>query len=205
MTTSGDVEFEREVGLAKRRHYLRSLKWDGVFWIDGFAARGFGHPVKAAEALWEFLLGAVRRVMESGYRVDRALVLAGPGDVGKSQLLKLLAGDGYATCSVNDSGVRLCLDRHTPWLLDLPCDRRDLRSDAAKSVIDSVADNVSGKLRPRSFLPVFTTNESLSFDDFATSRRFYVLPVTSSLRLDGPDLRDRLWAEAYARYESESR
>ncbi len=204
MMTSGERQFEREVGAARVRHYLRSLKWDGVFWIDGLSAQpAFGHPAKASEALWQFFTDAVRRAFEPGCTIDRTLVLAGPNGVGKSRLLQTLAGGSYWACTATRSDVMVSADslRGEPWILEVVVEgRRALTSHVVKSLICTTADDTVGQVVDRSFLPVISTNDSLWFEDFAKSRRLYVLPVTQPVQIDA-GLRDRLWAEAYARYE----
>ena len=77
------------------RDYLDGLRWDGVPRVDRWLIdycgaedtplnRAFGRKV---------LMAAVRRVRRPGCKFDYVLVLEGPQGIGKSTMLRILAGD----------------------------------------------------------------------------------------------------------------
>jgi predicted P-loop ATPase len=77
------------------RDYLDGLHWDGVPRVDRWLIdycgaedtplnRAFGRKV---------LMAAVRRVRRPGCKFDYVLVLEGPQGIGKSTMLRILAGD----------------------------------------------------------------------------------------------------------------
>jgi putative DNA primase/helicase len=77
------------------RDYLDGLVWDGVPRIDRWLVdycRAADAPLVRAFAR-KVLLAAVRRVRQPGCKFDFILVLEGPQGIGKSSLLRILAGD----------------------------------------------------------------------------------------------------------------
>ncbi len=79
------------------RDWLDSLKWDRKARLDDFLIRLAG----AKDCLYtravtkNFFLGAVARVKEPGAKVDTMLILEGDQGIGKSTLLRVLAGEEW--------------------------------------------------------------------------------------------------------------
>jgi predicted P-loop ATPase len=89
------------------RTWLEELKWDGIERIDSWLTYYCGAKdtpyTRAVGRKW--LIGAVKRVMQPGSKVDTMLILEGKQGLGKSQLLKLIGtwgGVSYFTDQVDD-------------------------------------------------------------------------------------------------------
>jgi predicted P-loop ATPase len=152
------------------------------------------------------LIAAVRRVRSPGCKFDFILVLEGPQGIGKSTLLKILAGEE----SFSDNEI-LGLDKREQqeavqgvWIYEL-CELDGLSKSEVTSIklfasktIDSArpAYNRSRVDRPRRGIFIATTNEDTYLRDTTGNRRFWPVKVG---RIDLAGItrdRDQLWAEA---------
>jgi putative DNA primase/helicase len=170
------------------REYLESLKWDGAPTTTSVAEH-FEDPTSARSTLNRFFLDAVRRAFEPGCQVDKTLVIVGPEGSGKSSFLKALGGEWYTAGAAGGA-----------WIVE----REFGASDQIKAYLDAREDTyrpaygTRSVSRPRTFLPVLTSNTE-RFADTLIVRRFYVLRMSHPVEVILA-LRDQLWAEAVANY-----
>ena len=190
------------------RDYLDELQWDGVPRIDRWLidyCRAADTPLVRAFAR-KVLIAAVRRVREPGCKFDFILILEGKQGVGKSSLLRILAGDenfsdneilGYQKREQQEAVQGI-------WIYEL-CELDGLTKAEISSVklfaskqcdMARAAYDRSRSDRKRRCIFVATTNEDTYLRDATGNRRFWPVKVgkidLASVERD----RDQLWAEA---------
>lgn len=202
------------------RNYLGGLVWDGTSRIDKWLVYAIGEkPDTLPPAVYQYLclvgrfwlLGMVNRIMEPGCKFDYCPVLEGPGGVGKSTMVEVLASAAY----FSDAHFDLTRGKdgqeqvQGQWLYELA----ELAS-FGKAEIQLIKAFISSKIDryrpsygrtveayPRQCVLVGTTNENTYLRDRTGNRRFWPVPVRN--RINIPWLkkwRDQLLAEAYALY-----
>jgi hypothetical protein len=176
-------------------------------------------PQSLSPAVYEYLqkvgrywlLGIVNRVMEPGCKFDYCPVLEGPGGLGKSTMVEVLAS--------------------SPWYADTPFEigkgkesqeqvqgvvlyEMGELSQMGKAEITAVKAFITSKVdryrpaygrvieeHPRQCVLVGTTNESTYLRDRTGNRRFWPVPVHKMVNRDWlSKWRDQLFAEAYDLY-----
>jgi hypothetical protein len=192
------------------RDYLDTLAWDGMARLDRWLidyCRAADTPLNRAFSR-KVLVAAVRRVRSPGCKFDFIVVLEGPQGIGKSSLLKILAGEE----NFSDNEI-LGLDKREQqeavqgvWIYEL-CELDGLSKSEvtaiklfASKTIDSArpAFGRSRVDRRRRLIFIATTNEDTYLRDTTGNRRFWPVKV-GKINLDGIARdRDQLWAEAAA-------
>ncbi|MFB8341884.1 VapE domain-containing protein [Brucella cytisi] len=193
------------------REYLDGLTWDGTprlnTWLsvylgaeDDELTRAIGRAV---------LIAGVRRVRRPGCKFDAMLVLEGDQGLGKSAVVKVLAGGDDNFTDALD--FRQSYKEHMEilggkWIVEAP-EMSGLSQAAvqyAKQFISKTHDRgrkAYGKSTeevPRRCILIGTTNDATYLKDPTGNRRFW--PVRAG-KIDLPALRkvrDLLWAEAAA-------
>lgn len=197
------------------REYLSALPvWDGVERLKRLL------PVCCGSVDNEYtqfvgqllLVSAVARVMQPGIKYDHMIILEGPQRIGKSLLVKTLAGKWHQEISLTERddhtvekmlGVWFAEVAETPFF-----NMRDMNS--VKSFITTGQDRVRLPYLPRSepfprqsvFVGTFNPPESGYFRDSTGNTRF--LPVRVSGVIDVERVRqdrNQLFAEAKVLYE----
>lgn len=204
------------------RDYFARLKWGGTTRIDKWLLYVIGEtpeslPAPVVEYLSRvgryWLLGMVNRIMEPGCKFDYCPVLEGPGGLGKSTLVEVLAGSDYFSdahfdLSRGKDGQEQVQGR---WLYELA----EL-ANFGKSEINLIKAFISSKVdryRPsygrtveayaRQCVLVGTTNENTYLRDRTGNRRFWPIPVRKAIRIDWlRKMRDQLFAEAFVLYQA---
>jgi predicted P-loop ATPase len=185
--------------------------------LDGLAERYFGTSENLHQTyLKRFLIGAVARVMKPGCKLDTALFLQGDQGVGKSTFFKVLASAPWFDDSMGDAGDKdERLKMHSVWMvewaeLETLFRKKDISS--VKSFLSTTKDRVrppygrSTKEFDRQCVIVGTTNEDAFLMDPTGSRRFWVIPVRQQINTELlSQERDKIWAAAYALYQSGER
>lgn len=154
-----------------------------------------------------FAVGAVRRVMDPGCKLDSVLVLAGPQGVYKSSVFAVLAGPWF-----NDSPIELGAGKdaymvlHRAWISELgeiDHTTSTVAMERLKGFLASRRDMfrppyaASVGTFPRSCVLVGSTNREGFLTDHSGSRRFWPIKVNGPAELDRLTLwRDQLWAQA---------
>jgi predicted P-loop ATPase len=193
------------------RDYLTGLRWDGQPRLDQLWVRYFGAaagPVHQALGAC-FALGAVRRAMQPGTKVDLMPILYGDQGVFKSTAIKVLAGRDFYTDASPQFGHRSenTLTLTGCWIWEIPelegFDRSE--QNAIKAFVTRTEDHVllpyaRIKTRhPRHSVMLGTTNVEQCLKDPTGSRRHPVVAV-GSIDVQGLEAdRDQLWAEACVR------
>jgi predicted P-loop ATPase len=192
------------------RDYLDGLRWDGVKRLDRWLVVYCGArdtPLNRAIGR-KMLVAAVRRVREPGCKFDYIVVLEGEQGVGKSTLLRFLAGDE----NFSDNEI-LGLNKKEQqeaiqgvWIYEVAELEGLVKSEVtrvklfASKTVDG-ARPAYGRTRvdrPRRCIFVATTNEDTYLRDTTGNRRFWPVAV-NVIDLDAVKRdRDQLWAEAAA-------
>jgi hypothetical protein len=189
------------------RDYLDGLRWDGVKRIDDWLIK----YCRAKDTLLnraigrKVLIAAVRRVKQPGCKFDYVLVLEGAQGVGKSTLIKLLAGeDNYTDAEI--LGLKKQEQQEAVqgiWLYELAELEGMSRSEvtAVKLLLSKTVDSARPAYgrsridRPRRCIFFATTNDETYLRGMTGNRRFWPVEVgVIDLNGIGRD-RDQLWAE----------
>jgi hypothetical protein len=207
------------------RDYLQSCEHDGKPRVDKWLIYVMGEtPESLGPAMTEYLslvgrfwlLGMVNRVMDPGCKFDYCPVLEGPGGLGKSTLVEVLAGSAWFSNTHFEVGRGKEGQEQVQglWLYEIA----ELTT-FGKAEINIIKAFISAKVdryRPsygrvvesyaRQCVLVGTTNESTYLRDRSGNRRFWPIPVRH--RLNNPWIekhRNQLMAEAFARYRQGER
>lgn len=196
------------------REWMLTLTWDGTERIAKLAAEVLGNPEPlATHYLRCTMVGAVRRVMHPGTKVDTLPVLEGPQGIGKSTFWRDLFGEQW----FSDSPIDLeskdgMMNLHRPWCTEL--------SEIDHATSTKAAERIKGFLSssqdvfrppfakavavfPRSCTLVATTNREGFLVDASGSRRFWPIKVATINLGRLAEWREQLWAEAIDLYKAE--
>jgi len=187
--------------------YLRGLTWDGERRLDDLLIRYAGAEdtelTRAMTRCW--MISAVQRVLQPGCQADHVLILEGRQGVGKTSLLRTLAGDGYhaeGRPALDDKAGSEVLQG--PWIYELGemgvLNRHD--SEAVKQWITQRVDRYRAAYarlatdHPRRVIFAGSTNEARYLRDATGGRRWWPVHVGLVDTHAVGDLRDQLWGEA---------
>lgn len=199
--------------------YLRQLpQWDGQdrfpMLVESILAAGETPDFDKYQALYtEYMrctcIGAIRRVLEPGCKMDTVTILFGEQAALKSTFWKKLCADPRW---FNDSKVQIDHTEgmkilHHAWVHELGeiDEMTSLKSaELIKAFVSSPADTFRpsyGKVPqtfPRRCIIVGSTNKEQVLNDPTGSRRFWVIPVGKRCDLDLLSAnRDQIWAQAF--------
>jgi putative DNA primase/helicase len=199
--------------------YLTSLSWDGVSrvetWLEDFCSVQPTSPdhqrlIRAVARKW--LISCVARAMNPGCKVDTMLILEGKQGIGKSSILRELAGERFFCDAHIEFGKKdACQTIQGVWIYELPELDALLRGDSAstKAFLSRPTDKFRAPYArapisvARSLVFCGTVNHSGYLKDPSGSRRFWVVKCGETINVQGiRTSRDQLWAEARALFES---
>lgn len=188
--------------------YLDSLQWDGVRRIDTWVCTYLGAANTALnrEIGKLMLVAAVRRARQPGCKFDEIIVLEGREGTGKSEAIRILAGDD----NFSDQSILSVSDKEQQeamtgvWLYEIAELAGMRRTDVER--IKQFASRREDRARPaygrfridrkRQCVFVGTTNDDVYLMSDNGDRRIWPL-LTSVIDLAGLlAARDQLWAEA---------
>lgn len=190
--------------------YLDGLQWDRVARLATWLHRYMGADDNAytREVGTKMMVAAVRRAYEPGIKFDQIVVLEGPEGIGKSQAIRILAGDDY----FKDKSILTAGDREQQeavrgvWLYEVSELTGIRRVDAQRlkhfiSRQEDVARPAYARFAvelPRRCIFIGTTNDNDYLKSETGNRRFWPV-ATRQIDLEGIKRdRDQLWAEAAA-------
>lgn len=198
------------------RDYIDGLTWDGrprldTLFIDYLGAEDSGYTRAVTR---KSFAAAVARTMEPGCKFDYMTILCGPQGIGKSTLLRTMAGEWFTDSLKSFEGKDASELLQGVWLVEIAELQAFGKSDIAriKQFISTQDDRYRAAYgrRPASHLRrcVFfgTCNPKTFLRDPTGGRRFW--PVYAemqehkkSVTEDMPGERDQIWAEAKVRWQ----
>ncbi len=191
-----------------RRYLLGLPAWDGeerLRRVPEEILQADPHDLNP-QYLVRWAVGAVRRVLQPGCKLDTTLVLSGPQGFLKSTFFAELAGEWFGDSPVDLTNKDGYLVLHQSWITELG-EIDHLTSvqsqEKVKAFLSSRRDifrapyAASAAIYPRSCVIVGTTNRDQFLTDSTGSRRFWPIKVTGTINVTLlRSWRDQLWAEA---------
>jgi predicted P-loop ATPase len=158
-----------------------------------------------------WLLGMIYRVMDPGCKFDYCPVLEGPGGLGKSSMVEVLASTAWYSDTQFEIGKGKESSEQVGgvWAIELGEMSAMGKAEvtAVKAFITSKVDRYRPAYArtieefPRQCVLVGTTNENTYLRDRTGNRRFWPIPVKQPIKTSWlARWRDQLFAEAYALY-----
>jgi predicted P-loop ATPase len=163
------------------------------------------------------LIAAVRRVFEPGCKHDHACVLMGDQGARKSSFWSAIGGPFFSDALRDISSKDDLMVLHRSWIMEwaeLDAIMSKKHAGQVKGFLSQSTDlfrvpyGKATEAFPRRGIIVGSTNRDSGFlVDDTGNRRFWVIPVTSTLQnpIDVPNLlieRDAIWAAAMAAYRA---
>lgn len=199
------------------RNYLNSVEWDGVPRVDRVLIDYMGAEDSKFNraAFRKFLLGAINRVFNPGYKFDYVLILVGlrQGE-GKSTLASLLARQWFSDSFLSFTGKESFEQLQGSWIIEIG-ELAGMRKAEVESIKHFITKRVD-KFRPaygrvveeypRQCVFFGTTNEMEFLKDTTGNRRFWPVrcnmpKATKSIwEAEFVNSVDQLWAEAMHYY-----
>lgn len=195
------------------QRYLRSVDWDGRHRLRHMARDYLGSDSALhAEMVEKFMIGAARRAIEPGAKLDTALMLVGAQGIGKSTFFSILGGAWHADSFVDITNKDSFVQIHSAWIYEL-AELENVVTGKAESRLKAWLTSTHDTFRApyartaerhaRAVVMCGTTNRGQFITDDTGSRRFWIVPVAMPIdRQLLAEHRDQLWAEAYAAAES---
>ena len=197
------------------KQFIEEVQWDGVERVETLLITYLG----AADTEYtrtvtrKTLVAAVARIYNPGCKFDYILSLKGKQGIGKSSILKRLAGEWFSDSLVSMAGKEAFEQLCNVWIMEIG----ELAS-MKRSEIENVKNFLSAqedKYRPayarrvsefpRQCIFVATTNEAYFLRDKTGNRRFWVVecnrPHTKTWDEITDDEVHQIWAEAKHYYD----
>jgi predicted P-loop ATPase len=197
------------------REYLEGLEWDGEerldAWLEDLA--GVDGTMIARAMARRFLVAAVARIFRPGCKVDHALILEGPQNLGKSTLLSILFSPWYSdeidVLGSKDAGMQV----RGVWGIEIAELASVHRTEVER--VKAFMTRREDRFRPpygrrvvawpRQLVFVGSTNREDYLIDETGGRRFWGVRCRS-IDLEGAAaVRDQLWAEAVVAFKTEEK
>lgn len=196
------------------KNYLNSLKWDGKDRItETIEYLNIAPSPINKIALQKWLIGAVARIFQPGCKNDSIVVFQGLQGIRKSSVLEAFMYDPSWFCDEElDFGSKdskqILLGKWFVELSELSAFRKKENNQIKQELTHRIDEFRSPydrkpKKYPRQFIYVGTTNDNEFLTDPTGNRRYWILPITSTINTDRiKELRDQIWAQAYSLYKS---
>ena len=199
------------------RDYLTGLVWDGKKRVEDMFIHWLGAEDcelnREITRLW--MMGAVDRAMRPGCQFDSVLVFQGEQGIGKTSLLRMLAGEYYTNAvdatSMSKQTGELLLGKWIVELGELDSVKKS-SATAFKNFITATSDNfrkayaTDAETYPRRCVFAATTNENSYLRDDTGERRMWLLPCAGQRGMAEIGKKgtlpgfarevDQIWAEA---------
>lgn len=198
------------------RDYLNGLRgtWDGIPRLDTLIIDFFDAEDTVLNRYMSRLtfVGAVKRALEPGCKMDYVLVLKGPQGIGKSTFMQEIAVKAqWFSDSLDDIRGKEAKEQiQGKWIIELGEMAAVSKGDQKrlKQFITSTTDEFRqaygrrNKRYPRQCIFVATTNDDLPLKDDTGGRRWWIIDVNGKwLEKDIPLEVDQIWAEAMYVFE----
>ena len=200
--------------------WLRGLAWDGTPRIDKWLLWTLGETPKTLPAhMVEYfglagrywLLGMVKRVMEPGCKFDYCPVLEGPGGLGKSTMVEVLASSHWYADTPFQIGQGKESQEQVQGVWAYEVGELSAMGKAEVTAVKAFITSKVDRYRPayartieefpRQCVLIGTTNENTYLRDRTGNRRFWPIPVRQPIKTAWlARWREQLFAEAYALY-----
>jgi hypothetical protein len=193
--------------------WLVSLRWDGTKRLEHMAKNVFGieNNEFALRAVMNMMVSAVARAFNPGCQMSSMLVIQSPQDMGKSKLIRILAGDRwYREVTAKPGDKDFVTNMQGGWLLEVAELASLAKYGTDDPVVKDAISRASDFIRPpygrvvqeyrRASIFIATTNEDHWHRDVTGGKRFW--PVTA-VKVDleyALANREQLWAEAVRLY-----
>lgn len=193
--------------------YLQRLKWDGTerlpHWLHDYMGAEETNYVAVVGEKW--LISAVARVVTPGCKADHMLIFEGKQGKMKSTALRILTGAAWFTDELADVGSKdAAMQLAGAWIVEMAeldvlgrADVKRIRAFLTRQV-DKFRPPYGHRVveQPRQCVFAGTANDNQYLRDETGNRRFWPVACEGDVRIDLlAELRDQLWAEAYAKHE----
>ena len=200
------------------RDYLDGLRWDGTPRLDTLLCDYLGAPDDELTRTMtrKHFVAAVARVMSPGCKYDYVLTLIGSEGLGKSALIRTMAGGDawFSDSIVSIEGKEAMEQLRGKWLIEMGelTNYKKSTSEAYKAFLSKQEDSYrpayahKTEVFPRQCVFFATTNERSFLKGDTGNRRFWVVEcgedlAVKSWAVDLPRERDQIWAEAVERWK----
>ncbi|CDF82634.1 virulence-associated E family protein [Pseudomonas knackmussii B13] len=197
------------------QNYLKGLKWDGTprlgSWLrDYMGAQTLSDCPEYPDIMgMRYLVSAVARVMVPGAKADCVLILEGDQGLRKSSSLAVLGGDWFMDTPIPLGDKDAYQSIQGMWIVELAeLDALNkVESTKAKSFFGASVDIFRPSYGrrtirlPRQCVFAGTTNQDEYLRDPTGNRRYWPILCTRVDLAGLREVRDQLWAEAYALYQ----
>ncbi len=198
--------------------YLESFKWDGKERIHNWLSEYMRvKETKYTKAVGELILrAAIRRVYDSGCKMDYMVVLEGEQGIGKSTMIEILGHKWYADLILNVHSPDTVDCMKNKWIIEVSEMEASKRADvqAMKSFLSRRIDTCrlayarASKDFPRHSIFIGSFNPdaygSSYIKDVTGDRRYLPLTVEGSTFLNFAKFKEdvgQIWAEAMVGYK----
>jgi hypothetical protein len=195
------------------QNYLRSVDWDGVPRLASMAYDYFGsESTLHSELVKKWMISAVARAMNPGCKVDTALMLHGEQGYFKSSFFAILGAQWHADSAIDIANKDSFQQIHAAWLYEF-AELENVVHGRAESRLKAWLTSTHDMFRApyarsvtrkaRSCVICGTTNRKQFLTDETGSRRFWIVSVQKPVPRELlAEMRDQIWAEAFAAYEA---
>lgn len=199
------------------RDYLSALNWDGTERVETLLIDYLGADdcMLTRTITRKFLAAAVARVFRPGCKFDYVTVLQGEEGIGKSTLIRKIAGEEWFSDSLSDmSGKEAMETLQGSWIIEIG-ELNAIKRSEVESVKAFVSRQVDayrpayGRTREdhaRQCIFFATTNEQAFLKGYNGNRRFWVVPCNAEHPKSAFDIddetRNQIWAEAVEIYKN---
>lgn len=194
------------------KNFIESAEWDGTPRIDDLFIKYLGVPDKPLfrTITRRCLVACVARAYRPGIKYDQITVLVGAQGIGKSSILRRLAGGDALFCdsfTLDEKSNKMQESVRGSWIIEIPelegfykGDMNTIKSFVSKQWDTFRPAYAREKVRvPRTCVFFATTNDEEFLRDSSGNRRFWILPCgepTADLSDLTPEEVQQVWAEA---------
>ena len=196
------------------KDWVKSLQWDGTPRLSTWVIQATGvednEYHQGVGAQW--VMGAIRRIMQPGATFDHVLVLVGGQGIGKTSFFRIMGGPWYKSYTGAMDNKDFCLALRGALIVDLDEGAALNKADSIKmkSIITETHDEFRApydrvmKKYPRRFIFSMSTNDTEPFKDITGNRRYWPVDVVKVVDFKWlEESRDQIFAEAHHYFANE--